>query len=104
VACSALRQRHPLDLLKAEQERISRETHHTQQQLDDINSDLDDWHQTLTLAVKFAANCHRLPRRQRNRQETAQPRDLRPHHTPRRPHRPMGVPRAIRRALQSDSV
>jgi site-specific DNA recombinase len=48
----------PLELLKAEQDRISRETHRAQQQLDDLNANLDDWHHTLTLAVKFAANCH----------------------------------------------
>jgi hypothetical protein len=47
-----------LDLLKAEQDRISCEGHRAQQQLDDLNADLDDWHHTLTLAVKFAANCH----------------------------------------------
>jgi site-specific DNA recombinase len=48
----------PLDLLKAEQDRITREAHRTQQQLDNANADLNEWHQTLTLAAKFAANCH----------------------------------------------
>jgi hypothetical protein len=41
----------PLDLLKVEQDRISRETHRTQQRLDDLNADLDQWRDVLTLAV-----------------------------------------------------
>jgi hypothetical protein len=48
----------PLDLLKAEQDRISRETHQTQARLDSLGTDLDQWRQVLTLAARFAVNCH----------------------------------------------
>jgi hypothetical protein len=46
-----------------EQDRISRETHHTQQQLNSLDADLDQWRDVLTHAARFAANCHTAHRR-----------------------------------------
>ncbi|MBD0324220.1 MAG: recombinase family protein, partial [Aldersonia sp.] len=48
----------PLDLLKAEQDRISRESHRTQQRLDSLDTDINQWHQLFTLAARLAGNCH----------------------------------------------
>ena len=53
----------PLDLLKAEQDRITRETHRAQQRLDSLDADLDQWRDVLRLASRFGANCHTAYRR-----------------------------------------
>ncbi len=48
----------PLELLKAEQDRISREEQAARSELDVTEADLAGWQDVLSLAIRLAGNCH----------------------------------------------
>lgn len=48
----------PLELLKAEQDRISREEQAARSELDVTEADLAGWHDVLSMAIRLAGNCH----------------------------------------------
>ncbi len=49
----------PLELLKAEQDRISREEQAGRSELDVTEQDLSGWQDVLGIAIRLAGNCHR---------------------------------------------
>jgi hypothetical protein len=53
-----VRERHPLELLKAEQERISREEKAARSEPGVTEQDLAVWQEVLTMAIRLAGNCH----------------------------------------------
>jgi site-specific DNA recombinase len=48
----------PLALLKAEQDRISREDQAARSELDVTEADLSGWQDVLSMAIRLAGNCH----------------------------------------------
>jgi site-specific DNA recombinase len=48
----------PLQLLKADQDRITREEQTTRSELDVTEQDLAGWQDVLTMAIRLASNCH----------------------------------------------
>ena len=48
----------PLELLKAEQDRISREEQAARSELDVTEADLEGWKDVLSVAILLAGNCH----------------------------------------------
>ena len=48
----------PLELLKAEQDRISREEQSASSELDVTEADLEGWQDVLSVAIRLAGNCH----------------------------------------------
>jgi site-specific DNA recombinase len=48
----------PLELLKTEQDRISREEHAGRSELDVTEADLEGWQEVISMAIRLAGNCH----------------------------------------------
>ena len=48
----------PLELLKSEQDRISREEQAARSELDVTEQDLEGWQDVLRMAIRLAGNCH----------------------------------------------
>jgi hypothetical protein len=48
----------PLELLKSEQDRISREEQGARSELDVTEADIEGWQDVLGMAIRLAGNCH----------------------------------------------
>jgi site-specific DNA recombinase len=48
----------PLELLKADQDRITKQEATAKTELDHTEADLEGWQEVLSLAIKLAGNCH----------------------------------------------
>ncbi|MGH9893931.1 MAG: hypothetical protein ACREA0_18490, partial [bacterium] len=48
----------PLELLKADQDRITKQESAAKAELEHTEADLEGWQEVLSLAIKLAGNCH----------------------------------------------